>query len=190
MPCNKPKPERNDRIFRDVQAGMSHNDACAKYGLSNGRLNKIVCSHPEYKSKRAGSAERNAEISKLFGQGASQHEIARQFGVSRNVIAGAYARWQEKNQPQEAASRVRSRNSKTVVVPTREQIEMDRKLIAEYIAARGVKICPPVALVPTTATLRHNPGIDDRWNGSTGWPASDKARRARRSLAARSPAYA
>lgn len=179
MPSNKPNPERNDRIFREIQGGMSHKAACAKYRLSHGRLNKIICAHPEYVSKRAGSSERNVEIAQLCAEGVPQQDIAKRFGVSRNVVSAAYSRWIAKNQPDHAKPKPRPRASQPIPL-TREQIEADRKMIAEFIATKGVKICPAVALVPTQATLKHNPGIDDRWNGSTGWPASDQARRAKR----------
>ena len=92
MPCNKPQTERNDRIFRDVKAGMSHLEACNKYDLSPGRLNKIICAHPEYRSKRQGSSKRNAEIAKLRAQGVPEHQVAKQFGVGRNIVAAAYSR--------------------------------------------------------------------------------------------------
>lgn len=130
-------------------------------------MNKLV-------SARRGSplkAERNVGILRMLGEGHTQTKVAKHFQVSRNAVAAVVRRAKDGY----ADPRWKTAIAAAGPIPAPIIIDRatDRQMIADFIARNGVKKCPTVALNPTQAILQPTPGIDDRWNGKTGWPASE-----------------
>lgn len=133
--------------------------------------------------------ERNAAILKMLAAGWKQREVAKHFKTTRRAVAAVVRRSKDPTDTRINHAAKPSPDRARPKAPAIGNVTVDRSLDAalkaDFIARKGVTKCPPVALVPTQATLQPNPNIDSWLNRKTGWPASDgKTSTRRRKLGA------
>lgn len=132
----------------------------------------------------AKSARAEAVIG-MLASGMQQKEVAAHLRISRSVInhivqsqPGYVSRADRAPGERNTAFNSKMRPTQPVrfaepkPIPAAFDTSKDHDLIAAYIASRGVKKCPTVALNPTQATLAHNPGLYDGKTSEGDWGRS------------------
>lgn len=123
-------PKRIETLRNAIEAGKSANDLAAFFGMTRSALLKAArrttgLAPVDKRARReAWPAERDAELKKRWGEGASAAKIAEELGITRNAVIGRAHRLKLETRghsvggrPRSAHKKVRTPRPAKIVVP-------------------------------------------------------------------------